>query len=250
MLVFAVLVDVDKQIEERTDARGRHRVVTVVQETERQIPLAVLSFGGAEKSYEQRSFDIAEVAAQAVASAEVAESRAAAAKVASRVIQLIIRQGICEASDVYRSQMTDHDDGTEMPPRWAAELVPYVRDIDPRVVTVLFPGVIKDSCTLLAGPVPGARAGAAANPFAAGSLEEIEADADAKRRRAQWLVAQARSHRESTDSKATHVSLGQPKISKEEEEANYQMFEAAQAKHVAKQVAGDYAGAKVLFEKV
>ena len=38
----------------------------------------------------------------------------------------------------------------------------------------------------------------------------------------------------------------QPKLTKEEEEANDQKFEAAQAKHVA----GDYAGAKVLFEEV
>ena len=48
------------------------------------------------------------------------EAAAAAAKVASRVIQLIIREELYEASEIYMSNMSHsgHDDSSEMPPPW------------------------------------------------------------------------------------------------------------------------------------
>ena len=133
MLVFLVITT-------KFDLRG-HDIV-VVKKSQRQLPIATLSF----LSYDPRALKAAS-AFQANVSKLVAEVREKekAVKVATakeRIIKLILEEEYLAASDIYNLSC---DDKGQPPEVWAEEMAAYVRDHirDEETVEIYFPNLPK-----------------------------------------------------------------------------------------------------------
>jgi len=138
LIVFAILVDPDSK-----GHNGSNFQIVVVPEADRQLPIAVLSFGETEPftHAQNQVIDLVQAAQdaahRAAAAARLAEEEARAAKVFARVCQHLIRDDKEEAAELYLSAI----DASGEPPDWATDLRPYLHTWSPADVEAWFPGV-------------------------------------------------------------------------------------------------------------
>lgn len=149
MLIFAVLLDADPANDRANDnfQRSQHPGVVVIQKSKCQLPLGVLSFGGVGHRMLSDARQIVKSIKTKEMEAVKAEEEAKEAKRFSQVCQLLIQNEIDVAAERYQecckhaSMSNGHAEKECQPPRWAANVAPYLRHLDKELVECLFPGV-------------------------------------------------------------------------------------------------------------
>ena len=133
MIIFAVIT-------ETSDYRGRG--VIVVKKSQRQLPIATLSFAGFESSAMKLGMTFASLIDEMRALAEEKEKQAKEARSKEKIVRLLIEGEYLAASELYNNACGEKNNG--MPPKlWADEMAVYVRDHlrDPEMVDIYFPNL-------------------------------------------------------------------------------------------------------------
>jgi len=116
--------------------------VVVVNDVSRELPLGTVTFQMADAKVSE----LDEKARKAKAAAERAKSLAEQAMQKARIMQMLIRGDIHEASEMYeavtRAREREGEARQSSVPLWAHELRVYLRDVERECVVALFPGVI------------------------------------------------------------------------------------------------------------
>jgi hypothetical protein len=118
--------------------------VVVVNDVSRELPLGTVTFQMADA----KVMELDEKARQAKAAAECAKPLGLAeqAMQKARIMQMLIRGDIYEASEMYeavmRAREREGENFQSSLPLWAHELRVYLRDVERECVVALFPGVI------------------------------------------------------------------------------------------------------------
>ena len=134
MLVFLVITT-------KFALRGQHDIV-VVKKTQRQLPIATLSF----LSYDPKALIAASTFQSSVSKlvSEVREKEKAVKQAAAKekIIKLILQEEYLAASDIYNISC---DENGRPPKAWADEMAAYVRDHirDEEQVEIYFPNLPK-----------------------------------------------------------------------------------------------------------
>lgn len=211
LIIFAVLIDpasdglAGSANLARRVVRGKGPApIVVIQEQDRQLPLAVLTVGGVDPvaygqaqqqvaSLVQAASDAAKLAAAAEQGAKAAEARAAAAeakaaasKLCADVILFLIREDMAEAIGTY-GHAIELNGGT--PPDWGPEILPFMLkyQLPDRRVQELFPMPhgVSASTVPLKQRILGKRR------CFNGTVEVLQAEAVANREKARRLNSEA-----------------------------------------------------------
>ena len=190
MLVFLVITT-------KFDLRGHHDIV-VVKKTQRQLPIATLSF----LSYDPKALTAASTFQANVSKlvAEVREKEKAVKQAAAKekIIKLILQEEYFAASDIYNISC---DEKGHPPEVWAEEMAAYVRDHirDEEQVEIYFPNLPKRPKSTLDLKIR--------------ATTDIEADAASARKKLASVTASKTSSIENRNASTNKISQAPSRLS-------------------------------------